>query len=116
MRHPGFTPTYIAKWFIDERKTMETEYNEIQRLKHVNPDDPDVLAREAKFEAHKQKMQHELRELPLPHLRMYVKHLKKHGIWDQMRRKYGPEFDKKHRAAFVICGLNPDEPPAPAPA
>jgi hypothetical protein len=34
MRRCPFTPTYIPKWLINERQTMQIEYDEIQRLKH----------------------------------------------------------------------------------
>jgi hypothetical protein len=54
---------------------------------------------------------------------MYMHHLKKHGIIDQIRRQHGPAFDKKHAEVYRMCGwkseefppLSPDEPPVPAP-
>lgn len=116
MRRCGFTPAYIAKWFIDEYKTMQTERKEIKRLKSLQPDDPDVLAREAKFQARKQKLSDDMMELPLPHLRMLAKHAKRHGIIDRARRKHGPAFDRQHADAMRWAGWNPDEPPAPAAA
>ncbi len=114
MRRCGFTPAYIAKWFINEYKTLKIEYEEINHLKSLHPDDPDVLAREAKFQARKQELSENMRQLPLPHLRMLAKHAKRHGIIDQARRNHGPAFDRQHADAMRWAGLNPDEPPAPA--
>jgi hypothetical protein len=114
MRRCGFTPAYIANWFMNELKEMKVEYNEIKRLKSLQSGDPDVLAREAKFQARKKEISENMRELPLPHLRMLVKHAHRNGMIDNARRNHGPAFDRQHGDAMRWAGLNPDEPPAPA--
>jgi hypothetical protein len=116
MRRCGFTPAYIAKWFIDEYKKIKIEHEEINRLKSLQPDDPDVLVREAKFHARKQELSENMMELPLPHLRMLAKHAKRQGIIDSARRNLGPAFDRQHADAMRWAGWNPEEPPAPAAA
>jgi len=116
MRRCCFPPAYTARWYIDEFKKMKIEYTEIKRLKSLQPDDPDVLTREAKFQAHKQNVSENMRELPLPHLRMLVKHIHRNGMIDSARRNQGPAFDRQHGDAMRWAGLNPDEPPAPAAA